>query len=87
MREVAGVIGIRRVKAFHVNDCKKELGCRVDRHEHIGRGFIGRKAFRLLVTDPRFRRIPMILETPKGDDGRSMDLENLALLRRMAGQK
>jgi len=83
MRKVARVIGIRRVKAFHVNDCKKDLGCRVDRHEHIGRGFIGRKAFRLLATDPRFRRVPMILETPKGDDGRSMDLKNLALLRRL----
>lgn len=84
MGEVAGVIGAGRVKAFHVNDCKKPLGCRVDRHEHVGCGFIGREGFRLLVSDRRFRSVPMILETPKGEDGYRMDRVNLALLRRLA---
>ncbi len=87
MKEIARVLGFRRVKAFHLNDCKKDLGCRVDRHEHIGRGFIGEEAFRLLVSDPRFRATPMILDTPKGDDGYGMDIENLTLLRRLAGRK
>jgi deoxyribonuclease-4 len=83
MRALERVIGVRRVKAFHLNDCKKELGSRRDRHEHIGRGFIGREGFRLLVTDPRFKGVPMVLETPKGDDGISMDRVNLRLLRRL----
>jgi deoxyribonuclease-4 len=84
MREVATLVGLDRVKAFHLNDCQKDLGCRVDRHEHVGRGFIGREGFRLLVRDPRFAQHPMILETPKGDDGFSMDIVNLRLLRRLA---
>jgi deoxyribonuclease-4 len=84
MRALERVIGVRRVKAFHLNDCKHDLGSRRDRHEHIGKGFIGREGFRLLVTDPRFEDIPMVLETPKGDDGISMDRVNLRLLRRLA---
>jgi deoxyribonuclease-4 len=84
MREVETIVGLDRVKAFHLNDCQKDLGCRVDRHEHIGRGFIGREGFRRLVRDPRFAEHPMILETPKGDDGYSMDIVNLRLLRRLA---
>jgi len=84
VKEIAAVVGLDRVKAFHLNDCKKPLGCRVDRHENIGKGFIGREAFRLLVSDRRFRATPMILETPKGEDGYSMDMRNLALLRRLA---
>ena len=57
-----------RIRAFHVNDCRKDLGSRVDRHAHIGQGFIGLEAFRLLVNDRRFAQIPKILETPKGPD-------------------
>jgi len=87
MREVEAIVGLDRVKAFHLNDCKKDLGCRVDRHEHIGRGTIGQEGFRLLVSDPRFAKHPMILETPKGDDGFSMDIANLRLLRRLARTK
>ncbi len=83
MRALERVIGVKRVKAFHLNDCKQDLGSRRDRHEHIGKGFIGREGFRLLVTDPRFKGIPMVLETPKGDDGISMDRVNLRLLRRL----
>jgi deoxyribonuclease-4 len=83
MRALERVIGVKRVKAFHLNDCMKDLGCRRDRHEHIGKGFIGREGFRLLVTDPRFAGVPMVLETLKGDDGISMDRVNLRLLRRL----
>ena len=76
------ILGLDRLEAFHVNDSKKGLGCRVDRHEHIGEGEIGVEAFRCLMRDPRFRRVPKVLETPKENDG---DRRNLALLRRLAG--
>lgn len=83
MREFDRVVGIERLRCFHLNDSKGALGSRVDRHEHIGRGHIGREGFRHLVTDRRFRGIPMILETPK--EG-GMDVKNLRLLRRLAGK-
>lgn len=73
-------IGLDRLVAFHLNDAKKDLGCRVDRHEHIGKGFLGLEAFRLLVNDPRFWGLPMCLETPKSEDCHE-DRENLATLR------
>jgi deoxyribonuclease-4 len=57
------VIGLGHLSAFHLNDCKKPLGCRVDRHEHIGEGSLGREAFRRLVNDPRFATLPGFLET------------------------
>ncbi len=57
-------VALSRVKAFHLNDCKKPLGCRVDRHENIGKGTMGLLPFRLLVNDPRFARCPAVLETP-----------------------
>jgi deoxyribonuclease-4 len=73
-------IGIELLAAFHLNDSKKELNSRVDRHEHIGKGCIGVEAFRMLVNDRRFWGLPMCLETPKGKDLKE-DRENLALLR------
>jgi deoxyribonuclease-4 len=73
-------IGIDRLAAFHLNDSKKEFHSRVDRHEHIGKGFIGVEAFRLLMNDQRFWGLPMCLETPKGPDLKE-DRENLTLLR------
>jgi len=78
--DLDSVIGLDRVKAFHLNDSKRELGSRVDRHEHIGKGYIGEKAFSLLVNDPRFSGRLMILETPGGD---KYFKENLELLRSM----
>jgi deoxyribonuclease-4 len=59
------LIGFDRLKVFHMNDSKKPLGSRVDRHTHIGEGYVGLDAFRRIVNDPRFRRLPMLLETPK----------------------
>lgn len=76
------IIGLRRLQCFHFNDSKKGLNCRVDRHEHIGRGAIGTTAFSLIMNDPRFISIPKILETPKGDQD-EMDEINLRLLRDM----
>jgi deoxyribonuclease-4 len=74
-------LGIKRIEAFHVNDSKKGLGCRVDRHENIGKGTIGLEAFRCLMRDDRFRDVPKVIETPKEDN---MDPVNLGILREMA---
>jgi len=74
------IIGLERIKVFHLNDSKKPFGSRKDRHQHIGRGEIGLEAFRCLLNDKRFSEIPMVLETPKDDDG-NMDIENLKVLR------
>ena len=83
------LVGLRRLKLIHANDSKKPLGSRVDRHEAIGKGEIGRAAFGLLMTHPRLAGIPIVLETPKeGADGKpspANDRRNLALLRRLAG--
>lgn len=75
-------IGLDRLAAFHLNDSKKEFHSRVDRHEHIGKGYIGVEAFRLLLNDKRFWGLPMCLETPKGPDLQE-DRENLTLLRNL----
>jgi deoxyribonuclease-4 len=74
------IVGLDRIKAFHVNDSQKDLGSRVDRHTHIGEGRIGIEGFRVLVNDTRFAGLPMILETPKGED-LAEDIANLAKLR------
>jgi deoxyribonuclease IV len=78
------VVGLHRIKLIHANDSKKELGSRVDRHDHIGRGHIGTEGFRLLLTDPRLADVPVVLETPKEGD---MDPVNLAALRAAAGSR
>ena len=77
-------VGLERLRAIHLNDSKRPCGSRVDRHTHIGRGEIGEGAFRRVMTDPRLAGIPKVIETPKVDD---MDRENLALLRRLAGEE
>jgi deoxyribonuclease-4 len=79
-------IGLERLQAFHMNDSKKGLNSRVDRHEHIGQGAMGLDGFRLLVNDPRFAAIPKVLETPKGDND-EMDIVNLKTLRGLIGEK
>jgi deoxyribonuclease-4 len=86
MRALAATVGLAKVRAFHLNDSKKPLGSRVDRHEHIGEGFLGLEPFRHLLNDRRFRKIPMYLETPKGErDGEKLDAINLATLRALVG--
>jgi deoxyribonuclease-4 len=89
MRELTQLVGLERIKAIHLNDSKRELGSRVDRHEHIGRGHVGIEAFARLLNDRRLQRIPMYLETPKGDDpktGKPWDIINLRRLRRLVGR-
>jgi len=81
MADFDRVVGLKRLRVFHVNDSKKPQGSRVDRHAHVGRGCLGLEPFRLLVNDPRFRGRPMILETPKEEGGQDMDAVNLAVLR------
>lgn len=82
MGQFDAVVGLGRIKAFHLNDSKRPLGSRVDRHEHIGRGQMGLEPFRHLMNDLRFRNIPMYLETPKGEEaGESLDAFNLRTLR------
>ena len=77
-KEFDKIIGLKKLKVIHLNDSKKDFGTRVDRHEHIGKGFIGLDAFRMLLNDPRFEKVPKILETPKEGD---MDENNLEVLR------
>ncbi|PLX85469.1 MAG: deoxyribonuclease IV [Desulfuromonas sp.] len=86
MAEFDRIVGLEAIRVFHLNDSKKDQGSRVDRHEHIGRGTIGLDGFRALMRDKRFRQVPKILETPKGD-GNELDRMNLATLRELAGER
>lgn len=81
-KHVDGTVGVARVRAFHLNDSKGELNSRVDRHEDIGKGKLGREAFRLLVNDERFRELPGNLETPGDNAGYR---RNLKVLRSLIG--
>ena len=84
MRAFNTTVGLEQIKAFHLNDSRRGLGSRVDRHAHIGRGEMGLEPFRRLLADRRFRKVPMYLETPKGkQDGVDLDVINLATLRRL----
>ena len=81
-REFNRIVGVKWLKVFHLNDSKAPFESRVDRHEHIGRGHLGLEPFRLLLNDRRFKKLPMILETPKGEEkGESFDASNLRTLR------
>ncbi len=80
MKRFDDVIGLDRLRIIHMNDSMKELGSRRDRHEHIGKGHIGLDGFRNFVNDRRLEKVPMILETPKGED-LAEDIENLSVLR------
>ncbi len=82
MKTFDRVAGVKNIKAFHLNDSKKGLDSRVDRHQHIGEGEIGKKAFGYLLNDSRFKDRPMVLETPKSEDLHE-DRENLAILGKL----
>jgi deoxyribonuclease-4 len=82
-REFDRKIGLQHLAALHLNDSKTGCGSRVDRHEHIGQGRIGLEAFRYIMCEPRLRKIPKVLETPKGKELRE-DKENLRTLRALA---
>ena len=85
------VVGLERIKVFHLNDSKKPCGSRVDRHEHIGKGCLGLEPFRMLLNDRRFAKLPMLLETPKLETPESKrrsdldpwDARNLRTLRKL----
>ncbi len=82
MVDLVRLVGLERIKAFHLNDSLRELGSRVDRHAHIGQGHLGLEPFRNLLADERFSHVPMYLETPKGTrDGEDLDVINLRTLR------
>jgi deoxyribonuclease IV len=90
-RHFGRVIGFDRLRGFHVNDSKKPLGSRVDRHEHIGQGCLGLEPFRRLLRDRRFAKLPMLIETEKTERGGRtqvtidpLDEMNLGVLRRLA---
>jgi len=74
------LLGLERLKCFHLNDSKKGLGSRVDRHDHIGSGLLGLAAFGFILNDARFAGVPKLLETPKSEDMHE-DVENLTVLR------
>jgi deoxyribonuclease IV len=83
VRALESTVGLDRVRVIHANDSKTAFGSHADRHEHIGRGKIGREAFARIVRHPELRRIPFICETPidrPGDDKR-----NLNMMRKLAG--
>ncbi len=80
VRQFDSIIGLNKLKIFHLNDSKKPHGSKRDRHQHIGQGEMGIEPFRNIINERRFARVPMILETPKGDDLKE-DMENLAVLR------
>lgn len=82
--ELNELIGLERLKVFHLNDAKGDLGSRLDRHQHIGKGYLGVEPFRMLLNDERFRGLPMVLETPKGPKMEG-DRENLRVLHSLRG--
>ena len=80
-RAFDGTLGLAALELFHLNDSKHPFGSRRDQHEMIGEGALGEAPFRRIMRDARFRDVPKLLETPKGDDVVSNDRRNLALLR------
>lgn len=81
MQQLDEIIGLQRVRLFHLNDSAGGLGSRRDRHAHIGDGFLGEGAFTRLLQDSRLTHVPKVIETPKDDDVVAADRGNLARLR------
>jgi deoxyribonuclease-4 len=80
MAEFDQIVGLERLEVLHFNDSKRAFGSRVDRHEHIGQGHIGKAGFRWFLNDPRLGQVPKLLETPKENQGEA-DRRNLKVLR------
>jgi deoxyribonuclease IV len=83
--EFDAVIGLQHLRLFHLNDSQRPFASRKDRHAAIGEGSLGDEPFRRIMTDPRFREIPKVLETPKGDEPVAEDRRNLARLQGFLG--
>jgi deoxyribonuclease IV len=77
LRTVDETVGLARVRAFHLNDSKGDLGSRADRHEDVGKGKLGKEPFRFLVNDERFRTVPAVLEFPGTEGGYRRELKLL----------
>ncbi len=84
MNSFGKIVGLKTLKVVHLNDSKTPLGSRVDRHEHIGKGTVGKSGFRSFLADARLAEIPGLLETPTDGTGRD-EKRNLAALRKLAG--
>ena len=80
MQEFDDIIGLNLLRCIHMNDSKKGTGSKVDRHEHIGKGLIGKEGFKNIMNDKRILHVPKILETPKGKE-QLEDIKNLRVLR------
>ena len=84
MKSLNQTVGVKKIRAFHLNDSLRPFGSRKDRHAAIGQGEMGLEPFRFLLNDRRFRKVPMYLETSKEDEkGRNMDIVNLKTLRKL----
>lgn len=77
MENFENTIGFKNLVAIHLNDSKKDLGTRVDRHEHLGRGFLGKESFVNLLNDKRIKDIPLIMETPKDKNENGEDWDTI----------
>jgi deoxyribonuclease-4 len=82
--EFERLVGLEKLEVFHLNDAKQPRGSRLDRHERIGKGWLGRATFCRLMRDGRFRNVPMILETPAGMQGWGAEIRLLRALARRA---
>ncbi|HET6170104.1 MAG TPA: deoxyribonuclease IV [Terracidiphilus sp.] len=82
MIQVEATVGFDAVRVWHCNDAKAARGSKLDRHQHIGKGTIGKEAFRRLLKDPRFAHSAFIAETPVDDDGD--EASNVRALKRLA---
>jgi len=80
------IVGLRHLKIIHINDSKRELNSRVDRHENIGEGAMGLQAFSMIMNDQKLKDVPKILETPKGDDLEN-DRKNIGMLQGLLNKK
>ncbi|MGE5645229.1 MAG: deoxyribonuclease IV [Acidobacteriota bacterium] len=85
VREADAVLGLEHVKVMHANDSKTRLGSRRDRHEHIGRGYIGEDGFRRILAHPKLRTKPFILETPHASDADAR--QNMETLKRLCRRR
>jgi deoxyribonuclease-4 len=81
LEQIARTVGLDRVRAFHLNDCKAEAGSRRDRHAHVGQGTCGLAAFARLVNEPRFAGLPAVVETPPEENGSMSFARNIRTLK------
>jgi len=84
MDEIEEMVGTKLIKLIHLNDAAGGLGCHHDRHEHIGKGYIGMAGMKRIINHPKLKKIPMILETPKTTE--NSDQENMVLVKKLAGK-